>query len=197
MLIPGVIASSIYKATGGQSGTYEARVSASTDDGNEAASGVVQTTSTIFYFYDSASQYQSLAIFRNVDVPQNATIDVAYITVVAQATSGTPTTAPTVISVQQSSNPAAITATQYNISSRSYYGTTVAWDIPAFFVNSSYTTPSLVSLIQYIVNRSDWYSGGGIAINSNGQEYTGGTRRAKSYNYDPALAPLLHIEWHT
>ncbi len=54
-------------------------------------------------------------------------------------------------------------------------------------------TPSLVALVQEIVDRPGWVEGNGMAFIISGS----GTRVAEAVDGDPAAAPLLHIEYST
>jgi hypothetical protein len=52
--------------------------------------------------------------------------------------------------------------------------------------------PNIVSVIQQIVNRSDWSNGNSLVIIITGT----GERVAESYNGSSSGAPLLHVEYH-
>jgi hypothetical protein len=56
-------------------------------------------------------------------------------------------------------------------------------------------TPDIASLIQEIVNLTEWLEGNSLVIIITGNETN--RRAAESYNGDQAGAPLLHVEYTT
>lgn len=75
----------------------------------------------------------------------------------------------------------------------------VAWDtIPAFTADSDYTSPDLSTIIQEMVDRSDWASGDSIVIfweDFEDRSTDGAFRRLKAWDGDSNNAPLLSIEY--
>ena len=117
---------------------------------------------------DGASLYQygGGMRFLNVTIPQGATINTAYLTLRARAA----TSANTVnsrISAEKQDNPATFADDAAAFDTRWANRTTarVDWDnIPAWTADIDYNSPSIVSVIQEIVNRAGWSSGNAIVI---------------------------------
>ncbi len=58
---------------------------------------------------------------------------------------------------------------------------------------SDQQTPNIASVIQEIVNHSDWFEGNSLVIIITGT----GERVAESYEGTSSGAPLLHVEYHS
>jgi len=135
--------------------------------------------------------------FRNVKIPQGATITNAYIEFdTYQVYGGTQNTLSISIHGEDSDDAERFDSTDHNISSRPKTTESVNWDVaPWNTVGEKYQTPDLKAIVQEIVNRADWSSGNSMAliITNPGDDPTEG-RMATPYDDDPANAPLLHIE---
>jgi hypothetical protein len=101
------------------------------------------------------------------------------------------------IQAENVDNAPALTATAWNISSRSRTPAAVLWSPPTWtpvgVAGPDQRTPDLSPIIQEIVNRPGWASGNAIVLIVTGD----GTRVAESYNGDAAGAPLLHVVYAT
>jgi hypothetical protein len=82
-----------------------------------------------------------------------------------------------------------------NIPSRAQTAASVAWTPPGWptvaAAGTAQRTPSLVPLIQEIVNRPGWASGNALALIPTGT----GKRVAEAFEGAAAGAPLLHLEY--
>jgi uncharacterized protein YjiK len=173
----------------------EVRVMASSDDAEESATGSVSLTSTdLELVYDGSNQTVGMR-FNGVAVPQGAQILNAYVQfkvdeVNSEATSLT-------IRGQATDNAPTFVASNQNISSRPRTTASVAWSpVPWTTVNEvgpNEQTPSLVAVIQEIVNRPGWAGGNSLAIIITGS----GHRTARAYDGETTGAPLLHVEYGT
>lgn len=101
--------------------------------------------------------------FGTVLIPQGSTIHSAYVQVYASDTvSGATVTA--VVRGEDADNANAF-STYANFTNRIKTSASAAWAaVAAWTFGVAYTTPSIVSIIQEIVNRPGWVSGNAIAI---------------------------------
>lgn len=149
--------------------------------------------------------------WTGVAIPNAATIDVAYITITSYY-SGTGATSNSYITGEDTDN-AAVWSTLADYQARR--GTVVggasdnnittaqvAWDnLPTTWVtDTEYSSPSIVSVIQEIVNRAGWASGNALALwwdDHNGRSTAANGRHRQAYSYDTSTtkAPKLHIEY--
>jgi hypothetical protein len=143
-------------------------------------------------YYSSAAGNQVAGLrFVNVTIPKNATITQAYIQFTASKYNyATPALT---IRGENSGNSAAFTLVSGNISGRSKTTASVPWNpLPWTILNESgpaEKTADLTTLVQEIVNRSDWAPGNSMTFFISGT----GTRTAFSYENTPAKAALLYI----
>ena len=172
----------------------------------EAQDGRLYTDSSdLELTYDSYNGllYQNIGLrFVNIRIPQGAIINSAYIQfTVDEANSAT---CELEIAVENTSDAAEyVEALSYGVSSRNYYGTTVSWSPVAWpTTNQSGTgqrTPSLVNLVQYCVNKSNWQNGNAIAfkIKGKGVSLTNTTakRVADSFEGGSTKAPKLVVSY--
>ena len=145
--------------------------------------------------FSSTYYYGFPTRFTNVTVPQGATITVAYITYTAYfATFGT------ICNERfrgENTDNAATFSTLADYTGRSRTAAYVDWNnIGSWTGDTAYNSPSLVSIVQEIVNRPGWVSGNAMAFlpednNSSDSAY----RDAYSYDGSTTLCPKLHIEY--
>ncbi len=180
--------------TGGFSETFEARVAASDDDAEERANGDVRVSSSDLELVFDAGGDQTVGIrFRDVTIPQGATIDHAYI----QFQVDDPNSSSTSLTIrgEDTNNASPYTTTDNSISSRSTTSASVAWSPVAWNTpgeaGPDQQTPNLAAVIQEIVDRGGWSSGNALAFLITGS----GERTADSFDAGSAGAPLLHVEY--
>jgi putative hemolysin len=187
------------------SGLYEQRVAASSDDAEEFLEasnaghlpGFVHLTSTdLDLIYDSSfAVNQAVGLrFTNLDIPQGATITNAYIQFTALATITSATNLQ--IAGQAADNVDTFANTSGSITSRTPTTANVAWSVPGWTENqagANERTPDLSAIVQEVVNRTNWTSGNAVAFIITGN--TGSRRRAVSFDGNADAAPLLVIEW--
>jgi hypothetical protein len=99
-----------------------------------------------------------------------------------------------VIDVEMHDDPPTFYDVSDNISNRTLSGNYVEWDpIPVWDTSGDvFQTPDISSLVQQIVGRSGWLSGNAMVFVLEGMQWN---RSAATYDYDPDLAPRLHIEF--
>jgi len=181
------------------SGSLSIPISHSSDDAEERVSnGSISLTSSdleIMHENGSSSREQKIGLrFLNVEIPQGATIDSAYIEFeVDQYHSGS---VKVDIWGEDTSDPSRYSSSN-KITGRDKTSAKVDWDFStAPSRNSSLDTSSLSSLVQEIVNRSDWTSGNAMAFileddGSNSSNY----RELESYDGESNNAPTLHVSY--
>jgi VCBS repeat-containing protein len=171
----------------------EVRVAASSDDAEESASGIVSLKgSDLELVYDGSNQKVGMR-FNGINIPQGTTITNAYIQFTVDE-SQSESTALT-IQGQNADQAAAFTSATNNVSSRARTVAAVSWSPNPWTVigaaGPDQQTPNIASVIQEIVNRPGWSSGNSLAIIITGT----GHRTARAYDYSPAQAPLLYVEY--
>ena len=158
-------------------------VTASSDDAEEAGSdatgsyylGHIDLTSSDIELitdndatggYSGGTQKVGLR-FTGITVPPGATITGAYLNFRAIAADD-PNTNSSITNLtikgQLIANAPTFTTTDYNISNRTLTTASASWVPTSWITNSNYNSPSIVSVIQEIVNQGTWASGNAIAI---------------------------------
>ena len=179
-------------------GIATSRVSADNDDGEEHRGfffqGAMTRNRDDLRLGNAGSQIFSPTLvgtrFRNLDIPQGATITNAYIEFTADESFGG---AGNLTILGEDIDDAPGLGNGYNnISSRTATDAIVTWtDVPSWFSEQVYETPNLSSIVQEIVNRSGWSSGNDMLF-----AYFGDARRsAYSYNGDDDKAPRLVVQY--
>jgi hypothetical protein len=178
--------------------TIESRVSSGQDDGY-ASNENLQNTESDYLKVGSSSftqppYYASGMIFRNIDIPQGATIisanlkirsyksrlsDVVYGTIQAEATDD---------------------ATEFggsrSIGSLAKTSTTVDWDIyESWSSHTWYTSPDIADVIQEVIDRGGWSEGNSLAILYSTRENVNGYRNISSFERGGDFASKLEITY--
>jgi hypothetical protein len=178
--------------------TIEVWVSADEDDAEESASGSIDLTSSDLELIRSGDQTHVGMRFTNIDIPQGALINNAYIEFAVDET-GYDEATTLVFHGQAHNNATAFTSTSLNISTRATTTASVTWNIDAGDqwtpAHTKYQSPDLTSIIQEIVDRSGWSSNNALVIIVTGS----GKRTVESYDGadghgDVTLAAKLFID---
>ncbi len=141
---------------------------------------------------DAGDQYVGLR-FTALAIPQGARITDAWLQF--QADGSTSTSTSVQVFGHDTDDAPAFTRTDRDISNRARTAATVSWAPAAWGAGQqgpAQRTPSLVALIQEIVDRSGWAPGRDLVLIVEG---VSGLRRAQSYEGDRLSAPLLHVEY--
>ncbi|NJM80205.1 MAG: metallophosphoesterase family protein [Flavobacterium sp.] len=176
------------------------------DDVEEAQDGRLYTDSSdLELVYDSYNnlQYQTIGLrFGNIKIPRGATINSAYIQFTADEVNTA--TSQLQITVENTDDAAEyVEEITYGVSARSYYSGIVNWSPgPWSTINQSSTnqrTPSLVGLLQNIVNKSSWQDGNAVAFKFKGTGVsltsTSAKRVADSFEGGASKAPKLVVSY--
>jgi hypothetical protein len=131
--------------------------------------------------------------FRNVAIPQGATINNAYIEYRAYGSGSGDTTV--TFRTEDVDDAPVFTSSSGNLTSRTFSSISVNWSLGAWTSGQYYQSPSLTSLVQAMVDRPGW---GGNAMLFVTQGTQTGTHLAYSYDNfgnSPAYAPKLVVDY--
>ena len=132
--------------------------------------------------------------FTAMSIPAGATITSAYLTFRAIAADAPMTNSdPTNLTIkgQLIANAPTFPATNGDISGRTLTTAAASWVPTAWTTGTDYDSPSIVSVIQEIVNQGGWVSGNAIAIIITGT----GHRASQAYDSAPATAAKLVVTY--
>lgn len=133
--------------------------------------------------------------FVSVDIPQGAVVTAAFIRFIVE-TGNSVLTVNVTISANDADNPAAPT-TVATYDALVITTATVAWSPAAEnTIEAVVDTPSLVTVIQEILDRPGWASGNALQVlfKDNGSS-NGADREYYSYDNTPSKAPLLSVTY--
>ena len=175
------------------------RIVASTDDAEElVANGNMVLGDTKLEMaanWAAARTNQLVGLrFTGIDVPRNAAIAAAYLTfqgVTPNGTNSNSGAANLTIRAQTADNPPGFATNAFNVTARSLTTAATNWSPGAWTNGGSYSTPSLVAVVQELVNRPGWAPGNAMVFVVSGT----GSRSAVAYDGNPAAAPLLTIQY--
>ena len=134
--------------------------------------------------------------FTAMTIPAGATITDAYLTfraIAADAPNSNSAATSLTIKGQLIANAPTFPSTNGNISSRTLTTAAASWVPAAWTTGTDYNSPSIVSVIQEIVNQGAWASGNAVAIIITGT----GHRASPSYDGVPANAAKLVVTYIT
>ncbi len=174
--------------------TVDVQVGAGADDGYSRGPGTFQPSLTFVVAGDWNYDYDIWARFTDVTIPQGATIDVAYITIIAKTTGGGTGTR---VNIYAEDVDSAVAPTGYADHQGKVRTTAFsAWDDQSLVIDTEYDSPSIVDVIKEIVDRGGWASGNPLQVlvdnDASDQEIL---YDWYSYEGDTAKAVKLHIEY--
>nr|WP_100643405.1 PilC/PilY family type IV pilus protein [Alteromonas facilis] len=177
-------------ATGCVTGQLAYQVSSNRNNAEERPDGYQSTGSELTF--DSGNNAYIAARFRNVNLPQGATISEAYIEFTAYQTDTGNGASMTIAAADEDDPKGFNNYKRYTLRDKSKTASVTWSNIPSFYKNSVYKTPSLVPIVQQIVNRTGWQANNDMMfIFSN---FTG-DRGAYSYKGKPSGSPVLVIKY--
>src|SRR3972149_3138142 len=182
-------------------------------DGSSVWQRSLTSTSGASGYYLSTQTRQGVGtVFRNVDIPQDATVTNAYITFTAADTRGNDTV--TTVLIGQNTNAPATFSTVANYQGRrgtvvggadntNLTSANVTWAPPDMTAGNTYNTPDISSIIQEIVDLPGWVGDGtdDIAIFWDDHAAAGTQtniveRTVRSYDNGSAF-PILYVTYDT
>ncbi|GAA4112138.1 hypothetical protein GCM10022393_10380 [Aquimarina addita] len=200
-------ATTLYISVGDYSFSESIAIAEGNDDIEETETGVVyfdssdleMTYDSYDYISDIENGFQKIGLrFQNVNIPQGATIDNAYIQF--RSDEDNTDAAALLITVEDSNNSAPFeNSSSANISGRDKMETTVAWN-PDSWTDSGLTgieqqTSDIKELLQLIIDKNDWTPGNSMAFMIEGTGVsltsTDAKRVGDSYDSSPEYAPSL------
>ena len=166
--------------------TLVLRIDQRSDDARESRSGKMNTSGRNVSF---ASDLVG-ARFRNVAIPNGATISGAHVELKAHRDRAD--TAALTVFGEASDDAPTFTKMKRDISSRAATTASVDWAPSEWRKNDLYRTSDLSSVLQEIIERSGWTEGNALAL-----IFTKGTgkREAKTFDDKAVHAPVLHVEY--
>ena len=172
--------------------TLEIPIMQSSDDAEENKSRMDLDSSDLDI---NEKKYVGLR-FQNFEIPSGFTITNAYVQFTTEDDKDTGS-ATAEIFAQDSDDTQTFTKDKNNISSRPLTSASVDWNISNWdekgTSNSAQQTSDITSLIQEVVNRSEWNNGNSIVIII--EESSGKDRDAESYDGSSSDAAYLHVEF--
>jgi hypothetical protein len=175
-------------------GTLDVRVSVSSDDAEERNdTGAIQRgSSDLELVRDTADQTVGLR-FVGLTIPQGAEILAAYVQFTVDASTSEATSL--TIDGQAVDNAPTFSSAGFGISSRARTSAAASWFpeawTPSGAAGPAQRTPDLSAVLQEIVDRPGWSNGNAAVLIISGT----GKRVARSWDGNPAEAPLLHVDY--
>lgn len=170
--------------TGGTS-QVSVRVDRSNRDGEETG-GTVDETSSDLDFGDKMVGVS----FRNIGIPQGATIESAYFEVVSD---GVYTDATTIEIYAEDRNSGRSMSSSTILSARNLTTASETWIMPYWSAaDITYQSPDISAIVQEVVDRGGWSTTSNITLITT---ETSGNRAAKSFDGSSGEAPLLVVTY--
>lgn len=167
------------------------QVSMASDDAEEHSNGGVTLGSSDLELANDGNSQQIIAMRFKLDVPQGAIIENSQIQFTTDERSYG--AASLTIYAEDTDNATSFASTLNNIKNRTITTDFIDWSPNEWDVVGSATsdqqTPSLNTLTQHVINRSDWVQGNYISYIFTGS----GTRTAESFDGAPNDAPQLTV----
>lgn len=177
-------------ATGCVRGKLSYQVSSQNNNAEERSDGY-QSTGTELTFRDSSNKYIA-ARFRNIALPQGASILNAYLEFTAYQSSQNSFASFNIAGVDQDDPGNFRRYTRYLLRDKPKT-TAVAWsDIPRWYKNYTYQSPPVTSIVEQIVGRAGWMSGNEMMFVFS--DFVG-VRGAYTYNGKPSGSVSLVVEY--
>jgi hypothetical protein len=171
------------------------RVHASTDDAEEfLTDGTVNLDSPDLDLPTDADMIPRLVGMRFLDVPIPPLSDILSATVQFTAAADGSGPVSLVVVGEAAGNALTFSAVPNNLTTRTFTGSSVAWNPPDWTGGAAQLTPELEEVVQEIVDGPGWAKGNDLALFIGG---TGGAgaRSAVSYDGAPFSAPVLEINY--
>ena len=179
------------QVTSQAAGTYQARITSSTDDAEQNVSTTNTTSAALEIVQNGSGTPQIIGLrFINVTIPQGATITGTTLRFVAETNTAETTTL--TVQGQAIDNAPTFASVANNISTRARTSASTSWTPKPWAEGEDYSL-SVSSSVQEIVNRQGWRSGNALAFTISGT----GLRRATSFDGDAEKAPQLVVTYET
>ncbi len=133
--------------------------------------------------------------FDEVRIPKGSTITAAYIDFNSNNETHADASAVNIYAEDVDHSAAFTAGASSDVTNRISNKTTnspVAWSVPTWNPNTTYSTPDIKDMVQDVVNRTGWCGGNAMTFLL---EATSGTRKAISDDGDSSTSPALRIEF--
>ncbi len=176
--------------------TIDERTGASLDDGwSNPVPSFIDTATTMSVGIFSSQPRSIWSRFASVGIDQGTTIDIAHITVEASGTGNDGAGTRTNIFFEDEDNAVSPT-TQPEHAADVRTTAFTAWDNENFVINVPTNSPSIVSVVQEVVNRVGWLSNNAMMLLwDNDASDASKVYEIHTYDGNPDDAILLHIEF--
>ena len=163
--------------------------------------GTTIASSDLDLTYDAAFDVKVAVGLRyaGVDLPRNAVITSATITFTRIPGSFNPGSITLDFVGQASDNAPTFSegSANFSITGRDTTTAAAAWVWSDAWTTATATSPNLASIVSEVLQRDGWTSGNALAfILTSADSNASNTRRAASYEYDPAGAPVLSLTYY-
>jgi len=173
------------------------RINSGDDDVEEGESGAMYMNSSdielVYDSYNSNGNQKVGLLFRNLGIPQGATITSAYIQFTTDETNSA--SCNLTIRGHDADNASDFSTSSNNVSNRTTTNASVAWTPSAWnsvgAAGSAQKTPELKSVVQEIVDRSGWTTASKLVMIITGS----GKRTAESFNGSSSSAPIIYVDY--
>ncbi len=184
-VVPSVMANTVL--------SLESKIAASADDAEQTPTGFMRLTSSdLEMVEDDVVQTVGLR-FTNLALPPGATIVDAWVRFSVDESTSVPTTL--TLRAHATDDAPAFMSLSGDLSGRPLTSAAVSWTPQEWSsVGASgpaQTTPGLAPIVQEIVDRPGWSSGGALALIITGS----GKRVAAAWDDGPATAAVLHVDY--
>lgn len=171
--------------------TFVRQVASGADDVEERLNGSINTTSgDLDMVDDSGVLYNAVGIrMTNISIPQNATITNAYLEFEADESNSQVTSL--TISAENIGNAPPISTNPFVLSNKIKTATANWSNIPIWTAGNTYASSDISTVVQQVVNRTDWQSGNAMTFIIQGS----GIRTAKTYDNASVVAPKLIVDY--
>lgn len=177
-------------ATGCVQGSHTYQVAVNSDNAEERSNGY-QSTGSELTFNPSSNAFIGIR-FDEINIPKDATITSAYVEFTAYRNRSTSGSGFTISAANEPDANNFSNYPRYLLRDKAKTAGVTWSNIPSWSKNSSYQSPDISSVVQDIVNRSDWEAGNALMlIFSN----ITGNRGAYTYRGKPSGAPRLVISF--
>ena len=176
-------------ATGCTQGESVYQVASQSDNMEEDTKGKPNTGSYL-NFRNDWNNFVGVR-FNNLNLPQGATIDEAYLEFTAYETNTANNASMLIRGVERDSITSFGSNNKNNLKNLPKTSG-LTWNMPKFYKNSAYRTPDISNIVKEIVDRSGWQPGNNMAFIFNNFN---GRRGAYSYNGQPSGAPRLIVKY--
>jgi len=164
------------------------------DDGDFGTGGFHGTNTYLAFGSASGTPVSSFVRFPSVNIPAGAVITAAYIRFQSTFSDGNTTCN---VNVHFNAADNAVAPTDEAEAEALSLTDPVAWDdIAAWTAGSNYDTPSLVDILQDVIDRPGWASGHALMpVLKDNSSSSGAVRRPYANDHATGACPELHVEW--